>query len=265
MCSAWPIKNGPCGPFTFGMNDVTLASTKWKLVLMGVAVVAFSVITSLVATHFSFVVTEQVSYTSSMITAFVIPMLVAPPAYAYVAWLSWRLKSANDRLDLLAHQDSLTALQNRRAFIESATARLRGGASHMLVMIDIDHFKHINDRLGHAGGDTALKHTADLLRSTAPDGALVARLGGEEFGLLFALPADEGDAAMLAAQAHVEAMRMQLESMPLITPQGRIKVTASFGLAVARPDEPLDTLLSRADMALYAAKDAGRNCLHAIA
>lgn len=265
MYPAWSVKNRLRGPFTFGMNDVTLASTKWKLVLMGLAVVGFSVIASLGATHLSFMMSDQVSYTSSMTTAFVIPLLVAPPAYSYVAWLSWKLKNANERLDLLAHQDSLTALQNRRAFIESATARLADGAPHMLVMIDIDHFKRINDRLGHAGGDTALKHTADLLRSTAPDGALVARLGGEEFGLLFALPTDEGDASMLAAQAHVEAMRMQLESMPLITPQGRIKVTASFGLAVARPDEPLDTLLSRADMALYAAKDAGRNCLHAIA
>lgn len=247
------------------MNDVRLASTKLRLVLMGIAVVGFSVTTSLVATHYSFMLTNSVSYTSSMITALVIPMLVAPPAYGYVAWLSWKLKNANERLDLLAHQDALTALKNRRAFIERATARLARGGAHMLVMIDIDHFKRINDRLGHAGGDNALKHTADILRSSAPDGALLARLGGEEFGLLLKLPADEGPAAAIAVQAHVEAMRMQLESMPLITPHGLIKVTASFGLAVARPDEPLDTLLSRADMALYAAKDAGRNCLHAIA
>lgn len=255
----------PLQPFTFGMNDVSLASTKWKLVWMGIAVVGFSVVTSVVATHYSFILTNSVSYTSSMITAVVIPLLVAPPAYGYVAWLSWRLKNANDRLDLLAHQDALTALKNRRAFIDRATARLARGGAHMLVMIDIDHFKRINDRLGHAGGDNALKHTADILRSSAPEGALIARLGGEEFGLLLTLPADDGPAAATAAHAHVEAMRMQLEAMPLITPQGVINVTASFGLAMARPDEPLDTLLSRADMALYAAKDAGRNCLHAIA
>ncbi len=247
------------------MNDVRLASTKLRLVLMGIAVVGFSVITSLVATHYSFMLTNSVSYTSSMITAVAIPLLVAPPAYGYVAWLSWRLKNANERLDQLAHLDSLTALKNRRAFIDRATARLARGGAHMLVMIDIDHFKRINDRLGHAGGDNALKHTADILRSSAPDRALLARLGGEEFGLLLKLPADEGPAAAIVAQAHVEAMRIRLESMPLITPQGVINVTASFGLALARPDEPLDTLLCRADMALYAAKDAGRNCLHAIA
>lgn len=242
-----------------------LTSTKLKLVMMGFVVVATSITMSVIATHVASLLTPVVTYNSAMTTAVAIPLLVAPPSYGYVAWLSWKLKDANEQLDLLAHQDVLTALKNRRAFIDRATARLARGGAHMLVMIDIDHFKRINDRLGHAGGDNALKHTADILRSSAPDGALLARLGGEEFGLLLKLPADEGPAAAIAAQAHVEAMRIRLESMPLITPQGVINVTASFGLALARPDEPLDTLLCRADMALYAAKDAGRNCLHAIA
>ncbi len=237
-------------------------STKLRLVLVGIGVVAFSVITSLLATHASFTMSEQVSYRDSMLVALVIPLLVAPPSYGYVAWLSWKLKKANERLDSLAHQDPLTGLSNRRAFVEAASARLSEGSAQMLAMIDIDHFKRINDRIGHAGGDNALKHAADLLRRSAPKDALLARLGGEEFGLLFALPADDGGAAASAAAAHVEAMRLQLESLPLITPQGRIDVTASFGLAIARADETLDTLLSRADLALYAAKHAGRNRLH---
>lgn len=247
------------------MTKLNLASTKAKLVLTGVCVVTLSVTMAVVATHVSFVISNAATYSSAMIRATVIPLLVAPPVYGYVAWLSWKLKNTNAALSQLAHLDSLTALKNRRAFTDRATSRLAGGTAHMLVMIDIDHFKHINDRLGHAVGDNALKHTADILRSTAPDGALLARLGGEEFGLLFALPADNGPAAATAAHAHVEAMRMQLESMPLITPQGVVNVTASFGLAVARPCEALDSLLGRADMALYMAKNAGRNCLHAIA
>ncbi len=236
-------------------------STKLRLVLVGVAVVAFSVITSLLATHASFTMSGEVDYRTSMLVALVIPLLVAPPSYGYVAWLSWKLKKANERLDSLAHQDPLTELSNRRAFVEAATARLAGGEAQILAMIDIDHFKRINDRIGHAGGDNALKHAADLLRRSAPKDALLARLGGEEFGLLFALPTDD-DGAAASAAAHVEAMRQQLELLPLITPQGRIDVTASFGLAIARADETLDTLLSRADLALYAAKHAGRNRMH---
>ncbi len=247
------------------MIDVKFAATKLKLVVTGLAVVGFSVIMSLVATHYSFVMSHSVSYESSMLTALIIPLLVAPPSYGYVAWLSWKLKNANDGLDFLAHQDALTALKNRRAFVDAAMMRMKGGVRHMLVMIDIDHFKRINDRLGHAGGDNALKHTADILRSTAPEGALLARLGGEEFGLLIALPYGEDKTAEAAAEAHVEMMRQRLESLPLISPQGLIKVTASFGLAVTRPDEPLEALMNRADKALYAAKNSGRNRLHAIA
>lgn len=241
---------------------MNLAKTKFRLWIIGFAVVGFSVMMSLVATHASFSISGEVDYASSMVTALIIPLIVAPPSYGYVAWLSWKLKIANERLDSLAHQDPLTSLANRRAFVDAATDRLAEGGGLILAMIDIDHFKRINDRIGHAGGDNALKHAAELLRSSAPKDALLGRLGGEEFGLLFAVPQDDGGAVASAAAAHVEAMRLQLESMPLITPQGLIHITASFGLAIARPDETLDNVLSRADLALYAAKHAGRNRLH---
>ncbi len=243
------------------MDEMNIASTKLKLVLTGIAVVGFSVVASLLATHVSFQISGKADYRTTMMVAFIIPMLVAPPSYGFVAFLSWKLKKANERLDKLAHLDPLTALHNRRSFVDAANIRLGKDSSQMLAMIDIDHFKKINDRIGHAGGDNALKHAAELLRSSAPKEALLARLGGEEFGLLFALPHDAGGAAAKAAEAHIEAMRLQLEAMPLITPQGLIYVTASFGLAISRPGETLDVLLSRADTALYAAKDAGRNRL----
>jgi diguanylate cyclase (GGDEF)-like protein len=243
---------------------LNLATAKWKLVLTGIGVVAASVIMSMAATHASFMLSEEVTYQASMLTALIIPLLVAPPAYAYVARLTWQLKRANEQLDILAHKDPLTGLANRRAFVEAANARIAAGQPHLLAMIDIDHFKRINDRLGHAGGDSALRHAADTLRGAAPPGSLLARLGGEEFGLLLTMPCDDGEAARLAAEAHVEAMRLQLASLPLITPNGRVHVTASFGLATTRPGEPLDALLNRADHALYAAKEAGRNCLRAV-
>lgn len=232
-------------------------STIVRLVLTGILVVGGSFLASTVATHLSFMINGTVSYDESMLVSGIIPLLVAPPAYCYVAWLSWKLQRANRQLDHLARRDALTGLFNRRAFAEQAQERLADGLSHMLVMADIDHFKRINDSMGHAAGDLALQHAAKLLDSMAPEGALVARLGGEEFGLLFAhSPADEA-----ALMALVDAMRARLEQVPFITAAGLTQMTASFGLALSRPGEPLDSLLCRADKALYEAKEGGRNRL----
>ena len=239
------------------MMDGPVRATILRLVLTGLLVVGGSVAASMASTHFSFALNGVVSYRDSMLVSAIIPLLVAPPAYGYVAWLSWKLQRANHALDILARRDVLTGLINRRAFVEQAEAMLADGLPHMLVMADIDHFKRINDSMGHAAGDLALQHAAKLLEGMAPAGALTARLGGEEFGILLAHgPAD--DAALLAL---VDAMRARLEQVPFITAAGLTRMTASFGLALSRPGEPLDSLLCRADKALYEAKDGGRNRL----
>lgn len=235
----------------------TNRATILRLVLTGLLVVGGSVVASVTATHLSFMRNGTVSYSESMLVALLIPLLVAPPAYSFVAWLSWKLQRANHALDHLARRDVLTGLYNRRAFVEQAQTLLADGHRHMLVMADIDHFKRINDSMGHAAGDLALQHAAKLLEGMAPAGAVVARLGGEEFGILLAASPD-GDAQLLAM---VDAMRERLEQVPFITAAGLTQMTASFGLARSRPDEPLDSLLCRADKALYEAKDGGRNRL----
>ncbi|QJQ32359.1 GGDEF domain-containing protein [Sphingomonas lacunae] len=232
-------------------------STIFRLIVTGILVVGGSVAASTAATHFSFAINGTITYRDSMLVSLIVPLLVAPPAYCYVAWLSWKLQRANLALDHLARRDVLTSLLNRRAFVEMAEARLADGLSHMLVMADIDHFKRINDSMGHAAGDLALQHTAKLLDSMAPKGSLVARLGGEEFAIL--LPHGAGDdAAMLVI---VEAIRERLEQVPFIAAGGLTRITASFGVARSRPDERLDGILCRADKALYDAKNAGRNRL----
>jgi diguanylate cyclase (GGDEF)-like protein len=228
-----------------------------RLLVTGILVVGGSVAASMAATHLSFAANGTVTYGESMLVSLIIPLLVAPPAYGYVAWLSWKLQRANRALDQLAHRDVLTGLLNRRAFVEQAEQSLSKWGSHMLVMADIDHFKRINDTMGHAAGDLALQHAAKLLDSMAPDSAIVARVGGEEFAML--LPVTEAqDAAVLAL---VEAMRERLEQVPFIAAAGLTEMTASFGLARSVQDERLDSLLCRADQALYAAKNAGRNRL----
>lgn len=222
-----------------------------RLILGGVLVVGFSVAASMLFTHLSFVSFGDLEYGDAMWAAAIVPLLVAPPAYGWIAWLSWRLHRANAALETLARCDALTGLANRRAFVEDARARLAAGAPVQLLIADIDHFKRINDSMGHAAGDLALTHAAGVLARAAPEGALVARIGGEEFALL--VPA-ETDATALVARIAGE-----LAHMPVPAAAGLQRMTCSFGVAVAQPGEGLDALLSRADAALYAAKDGGRD------
>jgi len=234
-------------------------SSPARLLAAGILVVGLSIGGSMAATHSMFQLDGTIHYADAMWVAFLIPAFVAPPSFLYYAWVARRMEQLNQQLDRLARQDPLTKLDNRRAFVEQASTRLTGSAAHMLVMVDLDHFKHINDSLGHAGGDLALQHAAAVITGAAPHDALVARLGGEEFGLLFAL--QNGEGARDAGEATVEAIRQRLEALPLITPAGLTRMTASFGIALSRADESLDHLLCRADNALYAAKNAGRNRL----
>lgn len=146
----------------------------------------------------------------------------------------------------LADRDPLTGLLNRRAFLRDAIGR---SGEQQLIIVDIDHFKAVNDALGHDGGDEVLRLVARVLRRTAaPRDALVARLGGEEFALL--APA----CAPVAVEEVLEAIRA--ERMPF-----DIRVTASLGVASGWLTGETDwkQLYRAADQALYAAKDAGRD------
>ena len=162
------------------------------------------------------------------------------------------------RIDHLARHDALTGLLNRRALMDAlsqAQARLRRGQPFAWIVLDIDHFKRINDELGHAGGDAALAHVAALLARECRSIDHVARLGGEEFGVL--LPGSGLTEAMalagrLRARLHEQPLHWQGRSWPL---------RACFGVAIGRADD--DTactrLLQRADQLLYQAKSAGRD------
>ncbi|PKP86143.1 MAG: GGDEF domain-containing protein [Alphaproteobacteria bacterium HGW-Alphaproteobacteria-17] len=227
------------------------ASPAKRLILGGVLVVGFSVAASMLFTHLSFVSFGDLEYGGAMWAAAIVPLLVAPTAYGWIAWLSWRLHKANAALAMLARCDALTGLANRRAFVEAARAQLAAGAPVQLLVADIDHFKRINDSMGHAAGDMALTHAAAVLARAAPDGGIVARIGGEEFALL--VPAETDAAALVARIAD------ELAHMPVPAAAGLQRMTCSFGVAVAQPGEALDSLLSRADAALYAAKDGGRD------
>lgn len=158
-------------------------------------------------------------------------------------------------LERLAATDPLTGLANRRAFLEGVERELRrvssGSGNGALLMLDLDHFKNINDTYGHAGGDRVLVHLAVLLRNMLRQNDVAGRLGGEEFAVL--LP----DASLDSAAAIAERLRVAVERN-IIEFEGReMTVTASIGLAPL--DGEVDKVFAMADEALYRAKKEGRN------
>ena len=167
------------------------------------------------------------------------------------------LEEANRMLAEMSRTDSLTGLLNRRAFLESSEGELRRAARARqecsVVMVDLDHFKAINDQHGHAEGDAILKAAASSLRSVLRDEDLVARWGGEEF-ILF-LPNTDGAAALLVA----EKARNTLAAIHPGGDDARSSVTGSFGVATHREGRTLESTIAAADHALYCAKEAGRN------
>jgi two-component system cell cycle response regulator len=163
----------------------------------------------------------------------------------------------------LATTDPLTKLMNRRAFVETMESELarsdRTDAPVSVLLFDVDHFKSINDRFGHRTGDAVLEAIGAKLPRLGRPYDTVARWGGEEFVAL--LPsADATDAAAAA-----ERFRKQLEQMPVEGPNGTtVAFTVSIGVALRHRGEPFDSVLERADVAMYTAKTEGRNrvCVH---
>jgi diguanylate cyclase (GGDEF)-like protein len=167
----------------------------------------------------------------------------------------------------LRHQastDALTGASNRRSLMERLKIEFERVQRHpelhcSLLAIDLDHFKQINDRHGHAAGDAVLRHVTELMRQDTRQVDVVARSGGEEFTLL--LP----DTGIEAALALAERLRKRLEATPAPWGEHGIVVTASIGVsAVVDVDISPDDALARADQALYKAKDAGRNLVRFI-
>lgn len=186
---------------------------------------------------------------NSTLVAMTVEALASSLAIAYrIRLLSRERDEAREQetaARTLADTDPLTGLLNRRAFLREA---IGGEAPRRLILADIDHFKRVNETLGHDGGDEVLRLVARALRGAAPKGALVARLGGEEFAIL----ADHFDEEL----ARRVLDRVRDERMPF-----DISVTASLGTATGRLGSDADwaVLYRRADRALYDAKAAGRD------
>ena len=167
-------------------------------------------------------------------------------------------REAHRQLALLAHCDSLTGLANRVKLREHLTHTLqqvvaRPGQHAALVCLDVDHFKTINDTLGHAAGDAVLVAVADRLRQALRQGDLAARLGGDEFALVIAEANQPGELHKLARRLVASLCQ------PVMVGERAVAISVSLGVAVApEHGHSLDELMAHADLALYAAKEAGR-------
>lgn len=159
-----------------------------------------------------------------------------------------------------ARTDALTGLLNRRAFDDELrrchALWARRGRPGSLLLIDVDHFKQVNDQHGHPAGDAVLATLGDVLKQNIRAMDLVARYGGEEFAVV--LPDTDG----IVAKAAAERARRAVESHVFHVRDARLTLTVSVGAADLRTDDDVIALVRRADQALYTSKSAGRNCGH---
>jgi diguanylate cyclase (GGDEF)-like protein len=166
-------------------------------------------------------------------------------------------QEARHQAEQLAYTDALTGLPNRRGFFGTAPevwAAARHDALPLtVVMLDLDHFKAVNDEHGHAAGDLVLAGVAKLLRQTCRGRDLPARWGGEEFVLL--LPHTD----LEQARALAERLRLSIEATSFMIGTHRLALTASLGVAELHGESSLDDLIAEADECLYRAKNEGRN------
>ena len=172
------------------------------------------------------------------------------------------LREQRDLFEQQSRRDGLTGLANRRRFSAALgdwVASAHGGGSPLaLLILDLDHFKSINDRHGHAAGDACLRWFAEQLQQAFPaDSDLVARLGGEEFGVLLR------ECTLDEAVRRAEAFRQDCASQMLALDDGEVRITVSIGIAALDPAGDSDgaKLFQAADSALYRAKAAGRNAV----
>jgi diguanylate cyclase (GGDEF)-like protein len=178
-------------------------------------------------------------------------------AFVITSRMSARIAQAELKLEYLASTDPLTGLPNRRAFYEALNERLQRGthgcARAALILVDLDDFKNVNDTLGHGAGDELLKHVAVALRQSVRMADLVSRIGGDEFAVLVAIAKEKAEGI------HTAERIARALARPFDLPRASIVASASVGVSVY-PDDAADvaSLVSSADIALYAAKSTGK-------
>ncbi len=188
-----------------------------------------------------------------------IPLFVAPPLFYALLSKLRALSVAHHRLNVVATTDGLTSCLNRVAFSTLVDAYLAKFLDHKqlgtgaLLVIDVDHFKNVNDTYGHEAGDRALQMIAEAIRSKLRDGDLVGRVGGEEFSVF--LPR----ASAQQSRAVAERIRASVEQLRFAPHEKKHELTVSIGGAPLAGGASFSSLFREADQRLYEAKRTGRN------
>jgi len=223
-------------------------------------VTAFSVAISIIAagTMLRFTAGDDVPLIDWLPAAILVPPIIAPMVTSALAGMAHELAKAKAALAEIALTDPLTGVANRRLLVVQADLEIartrRMGTNLSLLVIDVDHFKAVNDTYGHGVGDQVLQAVADICGQTLRSGDLFARIGGEEFAVLLPMTSVR-EAARVA-----ETVRAAIENLELDRLGAGLSITASIGVAgLARRDDGLRELLDEADQQLYFAKNSGRN------
>lgn len=236
----WMTKFGNMSPYKQVVIMVLMATISANLLALG---------------FFVFIDLSEIDNVLIVTTAIVV--IVSAPLGSFLVGLNYRLKQTALLLDLASRRDDLTGLSNRNEFYLQAQRQIAlcdpERSAGAILYIDADHFKAINDRHGHAVGDSVLQEIGILLRSVVGEWDFAARFGGEEFAI-FLTNADIGKADWLS---HKILMGMREISTHLRMPE--LNVTVSVGIAIHQPGELLEEALVAADKCLYAAKNQGRN------
>lgn len=235
----------------------TVASTQLRYALLPVAALWFYYLGLYLLTQLWLPPLQPVSITATIaIHAVSLGIVIAMLGYLAHLYLS-TIHSAQQRLRDLAITDPLTGLSNRRYILEAAhneAARMLGESDSLsFVLADLDHFKSINDIHGHEAGDRVLVAVSEVFRSCVRGNDLVARWGGEEFLLMLT------DAPALEAREIAERIRRHIDSLTIQLGDCSLGITLTMGLSVHCPGETVSETISRADLALYRGKQAGRN------
>ncbi|MEM7329485.1 MAG: GGDEF domain-containing protein [Pseudomonadota bacterium] len=233
-------------------RDFTASMLMTSIVILVIAVAIAATVTWYTTRGYDGQIHNQ-----AMRTAIILPLIIVPLCTGIVGYQSVRNHRRMLAVSKLARTDEMTGLANRRAFMHAATVRFDHTdfeySGLAMMIIDLDHFKQVNDVHGHDAGDEVLIHASQQIAAACPEDCLVARLGGEEFAVL--MPYE----TIAELHANAEAIRARVAATPCAYQGKDIHVSASLGVGIAHPRDSVSSVLSRADNALYEAKDRGRN------
>ena len=197
-------------------------------------------------------------YDASISISCIRNQMEAPEGFVIIFRDITELRKAISALEILARIDGLTGLYNRRYFLERVTQELKRAKRHYqpltICLLDLDHFKHINDSYGHQVGDLVLSSVSQEIQQLVRGTDLIGRYGGEEICIALPLTGNDGGKEL------AERIRVQIASLSFKAPRdGAFQITCSIGLATLQANDTIESLLKHADDCLYQAKQAGRN------